>query len=161
MRTFYLRSAREIKRLEAISRSPVYSFFSSTMDGLSNLRYLENHCLSSFMKVQDRNTEAYLSYLSTSSWLNFYVSVLSAVFLSLTAFVAVISRASAESYLVGLSVIYALTLSGSFQWAISQSAETEIYSETPVHLNPCLFSLSHFFFSFFFSFFFFFSPRKQ
>lgn len=128
---FYVRSSREIKRLEAISRSPVYSFFSSTIDGLANLRAsgLDDSCFASFIRVQDKNTEAFITFLAASSWLGFRVNVISAFFLSLTGFVAVASRDSAQAYLVGLSVTYALTLSGAFQWVISQSAQAEVYSK--------------------------------
>jgi ATP-binding cassette, subfamily C (CFTR/MRP), member 4 len=36
----YLASSREIKRLEAVSRSPVYAEFGATLNGLTTLRYL-------------------------------------------------------------------------------------------------------------------------
>jgi ABC-type multidrug transport system fused ATPase/permease subunit len=42
----YLASSREIKRLEAVSRSPVYAEFGATLNGLTTLRYFVTHCTS-------------------------------------------------------------------------------------------------------------------
>ena len=38
VRSFYLKSSREIKRLEALSRSPVYAHLSETLTGLVTVR---------------------------------------------------------------------------------------------------------------------------
>jgi ATP-binding cassette subfamily C (CFTR/MRP) protein 4 len=50
LRSKYIKSSREIKRLEAVSRSPIYADFSAALDGLNTLRAfkLEARISSSF-----------------------------------------------------------------------------------------------------------------
>jgi len=38
MRIYYLSTSRELKRLDAVSRSPIFSFFGETLAGLAVIR---------------------------------------------------------------------------------------------------------------------------
>ena len=70
VRQKYLLNSIEIKRLEAISRSPIYVDFSSTLEGLVTLRgyQLESTATKSFQSQLDRNTRAYFSFLMVSRY---------------------------------------------------------------------------------------------
>lgn len=69
----YIRSSREIKRLESVSRSPIYSDFSSTLEGLVTLKAykLEARVDRSFQRVINENTKCWFNFLMVSRWLGF------------------------------------------------------------------------------------------
>ena len=67
-RNKYLMNSIEIKRLEAVSRSPIYVDFSSALEGLVTLRgyRLEGATVRSFQGQLDRNSRAWFSFLMVS-----------------------------------------------------------------------------------------------
>jgi hypothetical protein len=57
VRTFYVATSRDIKREEALSRSPLFTSFSSTLKGLSTIRAYkcQERYQSAFLRKQDDN----------------------------------------------------------------------------------------------------------
>jgi len=76
---YYLISAREIRRLEAITCSPVYSLITDTVAGLEVIRSseMENDFLQKFYKCQDKNTAALFLLKAATRWLAFRGDLLS------------------------------------------------------------------------------------
>ena len=56
-----MRSSRQLKRLESVTRSPIYALFSSSLDGLTSIRAFEvqEDFLNMFMERIDTNSRAY------------------------------------------------------------------------------------------------------
>jgi ABC-type multidrug transport system fused ATPase/permease subunit len=127
LRARYVASAREIKRIEAVTRSPVYASFTATLQGLPTLRAygVESFFDALFAERLDDNGRAHFSFLVTSRWLGFRLDGISAALLTVLALSAAASRGVLSPALVSLSLAYALQLSGQFQWSVRQSAETE------------------------------------
>lgn len=68
LRQYYIYSCRDIRRLESIARSPVYSHFGNTLSGLTTLRSfgVQKWFLEYFNRVQDTHTAAFfLTFVST------------------------------------------------------------------------------------------------
>ncbi|KAJ1567224.1 Multidrug resistance-associated protein 4, partial [Cladochytrium tenue] len=132
LRKYYLMTQRQIKRYEAVTRSPVYSNIPSTLEGLSTVRAFssEKRFLDRFMDYQNENTRIFFCFLSSARWLGVRLDLLSAFFLAMIAFVAVglrVANAGLSAGVVGLLLSYALQLMGLLQWAVRQSAEVENY----------------------------------
>ncbi|KAJ3217850.1 Multidrug resistance-associated protein 4 [Dinochytrium kinnereticum] len=129
LRKYYIASSRQIKRYEAVTRSPVYSNIPATLEGLSTIRAFGNERAfrDSFIALQNENTRIFFCFLSAARWLGFRLDVLSAAFLILVAFLAVAIRTGGglNPGVVGLLLSYALQLMGLLQWAVRQSAEVE------------------------------------
>ncbi|KAJ3259888.1 hypothetical protein HDU77_001608 [Chytriomyces hyalinus] len=130
---YYLATSRQVKRFEALTRSPVYTAVPSTLEGLSTIRayVCETRFTQEFMRIQDENTRAFFNYLSGARWLGLRLDVLSSFFLAMITFACVGLRGPAgasiglNSGTVGLLLTYSLQLVGTLQWAVRQSAEVE------------------------------------
>ena len=71
---FYITSNREVKRLESVSRSPVYSHFSETLQGAVTVRAYSrsDSFFKEHMKRLDNNTAALFCSNALSAWLRLY-----------------------------------------------------------------------------------------
>nr|XP_046238010.1 ATP-binding cassette sub-family C member 4-like isoform X2 [Scatophagus argus]XP_046238011.1 ATP-binding cassette sub-family C member 4-like isoform X2 [Scatophagus argus]XP_046238012.1 ATP-binding cassette sub-family C member 4-like isoform X2 [Scatophagus argus]XP_046238013.1 ATP-binding cassette sub-family C member 4-like isoform X2 [Scatophagus argus] len=127
LRRFYLRTSRDIKRLESTTRSPVFSHLSSSLQGLWTIRALgaERRLKKAFDTHQDLHSEAWFLFLMTSRWFAFRLDGICSIFITLTTFGCILLRDGLDAGEVGLVLTYAVTLIGNFQWTMRQSAEVE------------------------------------
>ncbi|XP_065177457.1 ATP-binding cassette sub-family C member 4-like [Sycon ciliatum] len=128
----YVKVSREIKRLEAIARSPVYSHFSATLQGLTTIRALhaEYRLQETFNGLLDAHSRAWLSYLGATRWLSVRIELLSTGYLALVTFSSLLvfdytSSTNLDAGTFGLSLSYQLALYGFLQWVIRACAEVE------------------------------------
>uniref|UniRef100_A0A914ZNB2 ABC transmembrane type-1 domain-containing protein n=2 Tax=Parascaris univalens TaxID=6257 RepID=A0A914ZNB2_PARUN len=115
VRIFYLSSSRDVKRLEATTRSPLYSHISASMQGLTTVRAFSNESrtLKEYHNRQDVNTSAFFLSLATARWFASSIDWLVAFFITGVAFASVLSPALSASA-VGLSLMYAIAMAGTF-----------------------------------------------
>ncbi|XP_066267633.1 ATP-binding cassette sub-family C member 4-like [Branchiostoma lanceolatum] len=127
IRRYYLSTSRDIKRLEGTTRSPVFSHLSATLQGLWTIRAFcaQESFQQEFDAHQDLHSEAWFLYISCSRWMAVRLDILVALFITAVVFCSVLASQALDGGLVGLSVTYAILLTGRFQWVISQSAEVE------------------------------------
>ncbi|XP_076453870.1 ATP-binding cassette sub-family C member 4-like isoform X2 [Babylonia areolata] len=127
IRSYYLATSRSIKRLEGTCRSPVYSYLSASLQGVQTIRAfrMAERCEEEFRGHQDDHTRAWLLFMACSRWLSVRLDLLCALFVTCVTFLAVFAADSLDAGTVGLSVTYAMTLMGMFQWGVRQSAEVE------------------------------------
>ncbi|XP_036428801.1 canalicular multispecific organic anion transporter 2 isoform X2 [Colossoma macropomum] len=140
---FYVATSRQLKRLESVSRSPIYSHFSETITGTSVIRaYGRNSAfvLMSDMKV-DENQKSYYPGIVSNRWLGVRIEFIGNCIVLFAALFAVIGKESLNPSLVGLSVSYALQVTMSLNWMVRMTSDLESnivavervkeYSETP------------------------------
>ncbi|XP_051562502.1 multidrug resistance-associated protein 4 [Myxocyprinus asiaticus] len=127
LRRYFLRTSRDVKRLESTTRSPVFSHLSSSLQGLWTIRAFKavERFQQMFDAHQDLHSEAWFLFLTTSRWLAVRLDGMCSVFVSITAFGCLLLKDSMEAGAVGLALSYAVTLMGMFQWGVRQSAEVE------------------------------------
>jgi len=129
--------SRETKRLESISRSPVYAQFSETLGGLSTIRaYGEpDRFKDEFEGKVDTNTQALYNNKSADRWLSTRLELIGSIIAGITALLAVnlaisnsgggVGAGAPVASLAGLSLTYAISLTSLLQWAVRQFSAME------------------------------------
>ena len=129
--------SRETKRLESISRSPVYAHFSETIGGLATIRAYEQSTrfIVDFLGKVDANTKAYYCNKTAERWLSVRLELLGAIIAGLAAFFAinvVVSRGASSfpvndnfASIAGLSLTYAFSITGLLNWSVRSFAQLE------------------------------------
>ena len=122
---YYRNVARELKRLDSISRSPIFSHFTETLGGLSVIRSFTRQKMfktTNELKIDD-NVAAYFSLKIVDRWLSVRLELLGNCVVFFSALLAVISGSRAGA--AGLSLNNALSVTSLLNWAVRNGAETE------------------------------------
>ncbi|XP_008945689.1 PREDICTED: canalicular multispecific organic anion transporter 2 [Merops nubicus] len=124
---FYVATSRQLKRLESVSRSPIYSHFSETVSGASVIRAYRR--VKSFIDISDlkmdENHKSYYPGIVSNRWLGIRVEFVGNCIVLFAALFAVISKNNLNAGLVGLSVSYALQVTMSLNWMVRMTSELE------------------------------------
>ncbi|GAX75678.1 hypothetical protein CEUSTIGMA_g3121.t1 [Chlamydomonas eustigma] len=127
IRERYVRTSREVKRWDAVTRSPVFAAFSATLKGLPTIRAFsaQHRFQQDFLSHLNHNGEWYYAFLVTSRWIGFRLDVLSASTLLSTALLAMATHSTVSSAVLALALTYTLQLTGTMQWFVRQTTEVE------------------------------------
>jgi ABC-type multidrug transport system fused ATPase/permease subunit len=126
--SYYLQTSRDLKRLNSVSRSPIYVQFNESVNGVATIRAFgsqyrfinENH-----QKI-DSNNRPFLWMWATNRWLHCRVDVLGAFVGFCTGFVLVLARNWVDPGLAGLSLSYSLTFTHHVLWVVRNYAMNEM-----------------------------------
>ncbi|KAI9807281.1 MAG: hypothetical protein M1833_000024 [Piccolia ochrophora] len=127
---YYLRTSRELKRLDSTSRSPIYAHFQESLGGMNTIRaYRQQHrfALENEQRV-DGNLRAYFPSINANRWLAVRLEFLGSVIILAAAIFAIISVATGgglSAGMVGLTMSYALQITQSLNWIVRQTVEVE------------------------------------
>ena len=126
----YRNTSGELKRLDSISRSPYYAHFGESLSGLPTIRAyrVQDRFISDNARFLDTNSGAYYHLLTAQRWLGVRLETLGSFLVLFAAIFGVISRQSPQlsAALIGLSLTYALQVTGTLNWCVRQFTETEI-----------------------------------
>ncbi|KAG9514802.1 ATP-binding cassette glutathione S-conjugate transporter, partial [Aureobasidium melanogenum] len=127
---YYLRTSRELKRLDSISRSPVYAHFQESLSGISTIRAYQQS--KRFAKENewrvDANLRAYFPSINANRWLAVRLEFIGSVIILAAAGFAIISVSTGSHLsagIVGLAMSYALQITQSLNWIVRQTVEVE------------------------------------
>ncbi|ODH26599.1 hypothetical protein ACO22_04525 [Paracoccidioides brasiliensis] len=127
---YYLSTSRELKRLDSVSKSPIYAHFQETLGGISTIRAFRQQ--DKFSKENeyrmDANIRAYFPSISANRWLAVRLEFIGSVIILAAAMFPILSVATGSKLsagMVGLSMSYALQITQSLNWIVRQTVEVE------------------------------------
>ncbi|KAL3697480.1 hypothetical protein R1sor_011556 [Riccia sorocarpa] len=123
----YVAVSRELKRLDGLSRSPIYAHFAQTLQGVTSVRAygIETATHDHFRDLLDANHRAMIAFLHLSRWLGTRLDFTAAICVATTALLAVLLRNTISPGLVGVVLLESLQLTGFFQYGVRLVADTE------------------------------------
>ncbi|XP_047940588.1 ABC transporter C family member 12-like [Salvia hispanica] len=114
---YYQSTSREVKRLDSITRSPVYAQFGEALNGLSSIRAYKAYDRMAAIngKSMDNNIRFTLINFSSNRWLTIRLESLGGIMIWLTATFAVMQNQRAENQVafastMGLLLSYSLNI---------------------------------------------------
>nr|XP_056705308.1 ATP-binding cassette sub-family C member 2 [Euleptes europaea] len=124
---FYVATSRQLRRLDSVTRSPIYSHFSETVSGLSVIRgyrHQERFLLHN-EKIVDINQKCVYSWIISNRWLAVRLEFVGNLVVFFSALLAVLSKDSLQSGIVGLSISSALNVTQTLNWLVRMTSELE------------------------------------
>ncbi|KAG1706852.1 hypothetical protein DVH05_027703 [Phytophthora capsici] len=130
---YFIKSSRELQRLDSISRSPVFALLSETLDGLPTIRAYcaETQFSTKNEQLIDRNQRAYFLNFAVNCWLALrleFAGTLISAFAALTAVLTHSSdpeRGAAFAGLAGVSLTYAFSVTQSLTWSVRMISQLQ------------------------------------
>ncbi|CAG2117983.1 unnamed protein product, partial [Medioppia subpectinata] len=127
IRAVYIKSARDIKRFEALTRSPVYSHVSTTISGLASVRAygVQESFERQFYVYQNDHSATWFTFVGTSRGLGLAIDWFCVAYIIIISLVLMIFPDGIPGGSAGLALSSALMLTGVTAWGVRQSAEME------------------------------------
>ncbi|CAH1793465.1 unnamed protein product [Owenia fusiformis] len=126
---FYVATSRQLKRLESVNRSPIYSHFSETVVGTSSIRAygkVGDFVLKSDDLV-DENQKAYYPNIVSNRWLGISLEFIGNIIVLFAGLFAVLGRETLNAGLVGLSVSYSLQITSALNYMVRMATDLETF----------------------------------
>ena len=123
VRHHFAACSRDLKRLEGANQSPIYSYLSSTINGLKVIRshHVEQMCSKEFLSHLSNYTQAFFLIVVTERWAAMRFDGVSLIFVILVTFSSMFVRMYSQQIStadIALTLSFALTLMGLVQWTI-------------------------------------------
>ncbi|KAF9434999.1 hypothetical protein BGZ76_007050 [Entomortierella beljakovae] len=113
IQSYYVKTSGQLKRLQSVSRSPLYQHFSETIAGVSTIR-CQSGVVERFILENEKRSDSIIQttnlFLLTTRWLTIRIQTLCATTVFLAAALAVLNAETLDPSLVGLALSYALNL---------------------------------------------------
>ncbi|CCF60626.1 hypothetical protein KAFR_0L00190 [Kazachstania africana CBS 2517] len=128
---FYLTGSRELKRLDSITKSPIYQHFSETLVGVTTIRAFgdESRFLRENLLKIDENNRPFFYLWVANRWLSFRIDVIGALVVFGSGIFILTNINTIDSGMAGISLTYAISFTEGALWLV------RFYSEVEMNMN--------------------------
>ncbi|KAM7227688.1 hypothetical protein CapIbe_021385 [Capra ibex] len=127
VQVFYVATSRQLRRLDSVTRSPIYSHFSETVSGLSVIRAFEHQ--QRFLKQSeaaiDNNQKCVFSWITSNRWLAVRLELIGNLIVFFASLMMVIYRSNLNGDIVGFVLSNALNITQTLNWLVRMTSEIE------------------------------------
>ncbi|XP_068990928.1 multidrug resistance-associated protein 1 isoform X5 [Neodiprion pinetum] len=140
---FYVATSRQLKRLESVSRSPIYSHFGESVTGAPTIRAygLQDRFIAESESRVDFNQVCYYPSVIANRWLAIRLEMVGNLIIFFAALFSVLPKEDLTAGGVGFSLSYALQITQTLNWLVRMTSDVETnivaverikeYGETP------------------------------
>jgi len=130
IQSYYLATSREIKRIDAITKSPIFAMFGETLTGVATIRAFgeQGRFVEENESKVDRNQEACFASIGANRWLAVRLELIGNILILTAASLAVTSLVASkplDSGMIGVLMSYALSITQSLNWLVRSATEVE------------------------------------
>ena len=124
---YYVSSSRQLARLDSSTKSPIFSYFSESLNGVSTIRAygVQKTFITKMEKNIDENTVYIYTGNCAERWLIIRLDLIATLIAALASLFAVFSRHNLSPGLVGLSISLSITVSQALNYFVKMGAEFE------------------------------------
>ncbi|TDH72543.1 hypothetical protein CCR75_004880 [Bremia lactucae] len=130
---YFIKSSRELQRLDSISRSPVFALLSETLDGIPTIRAYraETRFSTRNEEMIDRNQRAYFLNFAVNCWLALRLEFAGTLIATFAAIFAVLAhssdpeRGAASAGLAGVALTYAFSVTQPLNWSVRMLSQLQ------------------------------------
>ncbi|KAF9438945.1 hypothetical protein BGZ76_002608 [Entomortierella beljakovae] len=129
--TYYIASSRELKRIESVTKSPLYSHFGETLVGVSTIRAfgVESQFMEDVLVKLDNNNSPFYFLWMCNRWLSIRVDFIGSMVTFIAGILILINLDTLNASWSGISLGAAVNFMGLVYWLV------RIYTETEMSLN--------------------------
>ncbi|CAH8644795.1 unnamed protein product [Schistosoma rodhaini] len=127
IQNLYVTTSRQLKRLESISLSPIFSHFSETLSGVDSIRaykLIEIYKTISSIR-QDLNNSAVYASIISQRWLAILLELVGNSVILAVGILSVVAQGYLSAGFSGLVITYALNLNQTLNWLVRMFSELE------------------------------------
>uniref|UniRef100_A0A672NT55 ABC-type glutathione-S-conjugate transporter n=1 Tax=Sinocyclocheilus grahami TaxID=75366 RepID=A0A672NT55_SINGR len=127
IQSFYVATSCQLRRLESVSRSPIYTHLNETVQGASVIRAFNEQSrfiMGANHKV-DHNQTAYFPRFVATRWLGVNLELLGNGIVLAASILSVMAKGTLSPGMVGLAVSHSLQVTGFLSWIVRSWTDVE------------------------------------